>query len=97
MNCIPICLYSLFPRLTHNPSFLLKKPSVGPDYICYYRESPMVHPIEDPVKMEEMWVRIQDTGHNCDTFYFAAIQRMAAVVDFVKNLLRLKDWKILCN
>ena len=78
-------------RLTHNPEFRLKKPSVGPDYICYYRESPLVHPVSDPAQMQEMWVRIQDTGHNCDTFYFAAIQRMAAVVDFVKNLLRIRD------
>ena len=61
---------------------------MGPNYVCYYRESPMVHPLEAH-EMEEMWVHVQDSGHNCDTFYFATVQRLTVVVDFVKNLLRL--------
>lgn len=74
--------------LTHNPMFRLKKPQVGPDYVCYYKESPIVHPLEAE-EMDEMWVKIQDTGHNCDTFYFGLVQHLTTFVEFLKNLLRL--------
>ena len=47
-----------------------------------------MHPV-NPSEMEEMWVRILEDGHNCDTFYFAFVQRLSLVVEFVKNLFRL--------
>ena len=75
-------------RLTHNPLFRNKRPEIGPNYVCYYKESPMMHPV-NPSEMEEMWVRILEDGHNCDTFYFAFVQRLSLVVEFVKNLFRL--------
>ena len=75
-------------RLTHNPMFHNKRPQVGPDYECYFKESPLMHPV-NPTEMEEMWVRILDSGHNCDTFYFAFVQRLSLVVEFVRNLFRL--------
>ena len=75
-------------RLTHNPLFRNKRPEIGPNYVCYYKESPMMHPVS-PIEMEEMWVRILEDGHNCDTFYFAFVQRLSLVVEFVKNLFRL--------
>jgi hypothetical protein len=43
-------------KLTHNPKFLYKKPSVGTEHICYYKESAFVHGIE-PSDMDDLWVR----------------------------------------
>lgn len=75
-------------KLTHNPKFLLKKPSVGTEHICYYKESAFVHGI-DASEMDDLWVRMSEDIH-CDTVYFALVQQLTSMVDFVKNIFRLE-------
>jgi len=61
---------------------------VGPNYICYYKTSSIVHPLEAE-EMEVMYHRVLNEDHNCDTFYFAFVRSALTVVEFIKNLFRL--------
>jgi len=75
-------------KLTHNPKFLYKKPSVGTDHICYYKDSAFVHGI-DSHGMNDLWVRMADDV-KCDTIYFSMIKKLSATVDFIKNIFRIE-------
>ena len=68
-------------------TFRYMKPLVGPNYVCYYKLSSLVHPLTSS-EMETSYARIAD-DHNCDTFYFAFVQAASHVVGFFKNLFRL--------
>lgn len=74
-------------RVTHNPTFRFRKPLVGPNYICYYKLSSTVHPL-DAGEMEEMYARL-DEAHNCDTFYYSFVQIATSFLEFIKNLFRI--------
>lgn len=74
-------------KFTHHPGFWPSKPSIGPNYVCYYKTFPLVHSLM-PDEMEEMWVKIKD-DHNCETFYFAFVQYATSFVDLFRNLFRL--------
>ena len=76
-------------KLTHNPKFRYKKPSVGTEHICYYKDSAFVHGIESD-EMNDLWVRMADSDIHCDTVYFAMVQHLTAIVDFVKNIFRIE-------
>jgi hypothetical protein len=75
-------------KLTHNSKFLYKKPSVGTEHICYYKESAFVHGI-DAAEMNDLWVRMSEEIH-CDTIYFSLVQNLSVMLDFVKNIFRIE-------
>ena len=69
---------------------MAKKPSVNPDYVCFYKKSAFVHGLTS-TEIDDMWLRISD-DHNCDTFYFSIVQSMSAFSDMIRRIFRL-DWK----
>ena len=75
-------------KLTHNPIFRYKKPSIGTEHICYYKESAFVHGVESS-EMNDLWVRMAEEIH-CDTFYFSLVQHLTTMLDFVKNIFRIE-------
>jgi hypothetical protein len=44
-------------QLTDNPRFMAKKPSVNPDYVCFYKKSAFVHG-PTSTELDDMWLRI---------------------------------------
>ncbi len=74
-------------KLTHNPSFHFRKPIVGPNYVCFYKNSALIHPL-DADEIDAMYPRLKDDC-NCDTFYFAFIRGARIAAEFLKNLFRL--------
>ena len=75
-------------KLTDSAMFRPKKPSVGPDYVCFYKKSAFVHGLESS-EMSDMWQRISEE-HNCDNFYFALVETFAAFSDVVRRIFRLE-------
>jgi len=75
-------------KLTHNPIFRYKKPSIGKDHICYFKESAFVHGFSAR-EMEDIWVRMAD-DIRCNTLYFAMVQKASAFLDFFKNIFRIE-------
>ena len=75
-------------QLTDNPLFRAKKPSVSPDYVCFYKKSAYVHGLSSN-EIDEMWLRVSD-DHNCDTFYFAIVQSLTAFSDMIRRIFRLE-------
>ena len=74
-------------QLTDNPLFMAKKPSVNPDYVCFYKKNAFVHGLTS-TEIDDMWLRISD-DHNCDTFYFSIVQSMSAFSDMIRRIFRL--------
>ena len=74
-------------QLTDNPLFMAKKPSVNPDYVCFYKKSAFVHGLTS-TEIDDMWLRISD-DHNCDTFYFSIVQSMSAFSNMIRRIFRL--------
>jgi len=75
-------------KLTDNPLFRSKKPSIGPEYVCFYKKSALIHGMTSS-EMDDMWIKVND-DHNCDTFYFAVLQTMAAFSDTFRRIFRLE-------
>ncbi len=63
-------------------------PQVGGNYICFYKQSSVIHPLE-PGEAEAMYERVLHDDHNCDTFYFGFVRAAKAVAEFLKNLFRV--------
>ena len=75
-------------QLTDNPLFRAKKPSVSPDYVCFYKKSAFVHGLTSS-EIDDMWLKIGE-DHNCDTFYFAIVQSLTAFSDMIRRIFRLE-------
>lgn len=74
-------------QLTDNPLYRSKKPSIGPDYVCFYKKSAFIHGLSSG-EMDDMWLKIHD-DHNCDTFYFALVEFLTIFNDIFRRLFRL--------
>ena len=68
--------------------FRPKKPHIGPDYVCYYKTSVLVHPLSSDSELEDLWIKVGEE-QNCDTFYFSIVHAASIAVEFVKNIFRL--------
>ncbi len=75
-------------KLTDNPMFRAKKPYIGPDYVCFYKQSAFVHGLTSS-EMDDMWIRVKDE-HNCDTFYFAIVKSITAFCEIFRRIFRLE-------
>jgi hypothetical protein len=75
-------------KLTNNPNFRAKKPSVNPDYVCFYKKYAVIHGLST-AEMNSMWLRIAD-DLNCDTFYFGIVEFLASFTELVKNIFRIE-------
>ena len=75
-------------QLTDNLLFRAKKPSVSPDYVCFYKKSAFVHGLTSS-EIDDMLLKIGE-DHNCDTFYFAIFQSLTASSDMIRCIFRLE-------
>lgn len=74
-------------KLTDNALFRPKKPSISPDYLCFYKKSAIVHGLSSS-EISDMWIRIKEE-HNCDTFYFDLIVSLTSFLETVKKIFRV--------
>jgi len=78
--------------LTDNPLFRAKKPTIGSEYVCFYKKSCFVHGLTS-YEMEDMWLRISESV-NCDTFYFNLVEFLTSFMDVWKKNIPSRCMKI---